>query len=118
MMPTETSRAVSLQTPVIGRRGRGRFYLPAGSISDVNSDGFVTSTACAEAAADAQAFLEGISYTGVGTGNQPHIRPIVTGAPWVNYGIVTHGNVGNVFDSQRRRRRQLSETRTDFTPSY
>lgn len=118
MMPTESARAVSWQTPVIGRRGRGRIYLPAGSVADVNSDGYLTSSAAIEAGSDAQAFLEGIAYTGVGTGLQPHVRPIVTGNPWDNYGIIVSGSVGNVFDSQRRRRRQLDEARYDFTPAY
>lgn len=118
MMPTESSRAVSFGTPVIGRRGRGRIYLPAGSVSDVAADGYIGSSPVIEAASDTQTFLEGISYTGVGTGDQPHVRPIVTGSPWTKYGIITHGNVGNVFDSQRRRRRQLVEARYDFTPSY
>ena len=118
LMPTETSRAVSLQTPVIGRRGRGRFFMPAASVSTIDTNGKMTSGAVAELVADAEAFLEGIAYTGVGTGLQPHVRPIVTGKPWTKYGIITGGNVGNVFDSQRRRRRQLVEARTSFTTSY
>jgi len=46
------------------------------------------------------------------------VKPIVTGAPWTHYGVITSVNVGNVADSQRRRRRQLVEARTSLDVTY
>jgi len=117
MLPTEVAHVVSFQTPLIGRRGRGRIYLPPAAASQLDSTGRADSGRVAEVVADAQAFLEGLSYTGVGVGS-PQVRPIVTGDPWVQYGVITEGRVGNVFDSQRRRRNRLDEVYTGFTPSY
>jgi hypothetical protein len=61
------------------------------------------------------AFLEAISYSPF---TSIRVRPIVTGAPFVNYGVVTQARIGNVVDTQRRRRRSLPETVVTGTPSY
>lgn len=117
MLPTEVAHVVSFQTPLIGRRGRGRIYLPPAAASQLDATGRADTGRVAEVVADAQAFLEGLSYTGVGVG-APQVRPIVTGDPWTHYGMITAGRVGNVFDSQRRRRNRLDEAYSGFTPSY
>ena len=117
MLPLEVAHVVSLDTPLIGRRGRGRIYLPPAAASQLDSTGRADSGRVAEVVADAQAFLEGLSYSGSGL-ITAHVRPIVTGDPWTKYGMITSGKVGNVFDSQRRRRNRLDEVYSGFTPSY
>jgi hypothetical protein len=65
----------------------------------------------------AQTLLEDLSFAGVGP-TSTHIYPIVTGHPWTQFARILRLDVGNVADTQRRRRRQLVETRTSRTPSY
>jgi hypothetical protein len=63
------------------------------------------------------ALLEGISI-GSGVPATWNVRPIVTGSPWGNYAVVNSVQVGDVMDTQRRRRRQLVEARAAYSPSY
>ena len=117
LLPLEVARVVSWQTPKIGRRGRGRIYTVGASKVDLDADGSWDGTRAGDMADDAQALLEGLSFSGVGA-FEPHVRPIVTGAPWDKYGMITSINVGSVFDAQRRRRNRLVESRQTRTPSY
>ena len=39
----------------------------------------------------------------------PHIAPCVTGKPFTNYATINTVRVGSVFDTQRRRRRSVTE---------
>jgi hypothetical protein len=62
-------------------------------------------------------FLEGMAVnTGIIAGEWA--LPIVTGSPWTQYGIVQSINIGNVFDTQRRRRRQQVEVRSSSAVSF
>jgi hypothetical protein len=51
-------------------------------------------------------FLTNTNYTNI-TG--VHIDAIVTGSPYQKYGRINAVRVGEVVDTQRRRRRQLAE---------
>jgi hypothetical protein len=117
MLPLQNSVVCSLGTPQTGRKGRGRFYLPATSTGSLDSEGNVSSSAQTSILAAAVGWLEGLSYSAVSAGDA-HVRPIVTGKPWTHYGMVTKVRVGNRVDTQRRRRRQLVETYAEDTPSY
>jgi len=64
-----------------------------------------------------KAFLEGIAVTG-GVGHSEWALPIVTGKPYDNYAVVTSVQVGDVMDTQRRRRRQLVESYHSEDVSY
>jgi hypothetical protein len=92
-------------------------FLPGIAASALDDHGHVSSGRVTSFLAGQIALLEGLSYTGVGT-NSPHVRPIVTGGNWTKYGEITQVRVGSVFDTQRRRRRSLSETYESDTPSY
>ncbi len=116
-MPTETSLAVSWKTPQIGRRGRGRIYPPPMNASSISTDGFANTTSISDLLAASVTLLQDLAVEGAGP-TTTHVRPIVTGAPWTQYGVITEVNVGNVFDAQRRRRRQLVETRVSASPTY
>jgi predicted nucleic acid-binding Zn ribbon protein len=115
-LPLEVALAVSTQTQVIGRRGRGRFYLPAHSVSQVSTDGRVSSTLASALLPAAVDFIEGLTFSSVGPLG-PHVHAIVTGSPWTSYGTVTSLRLGDIWDAQRRRRRQLDETYTSASVS-
>lgn len=117
MLPSEVSCVVSWGTPVIGRKGRGRIYLPPSGAALLNDDGQFTSTDTANVLAGAVAMLEEMAITPTGPGNHWAL-PIVTGSPWTHYGVITAVTVGSILDSQRRRRRQLVEVRAGAATSY
>jgi len=117
LLPLQTSAVVSWVTPRIGRRGRGRIYLPPATTGEVDGDGLYLDTRQAGTLAGAVAFLEAIAITPTGGGNHWAL-PIVTGAPWTSYGIIGGVRVGNVLDTQRRRRRQLVETYVSAGVTY
>jgi hypothetical protein len=109
MLPAEVSLAWSFHTEAAGRRGKGRIYLPPQTTAAVSSGGRLDFSHTESYAAAAQAFINGLM---VGTGITPGtlvIRPIVSSRPFEKYGVITEVAVGDVFDSQRRRRNQLSE---------
>jgi hypothetical protein len=117
MLPPQVSVVVSWRTARPGPKGRGRIYTPASTVSGVASDGLVLGTMQGDLADAAQTLLEDLSFAGVGP-TSTHIYPIVTGHPWTQFARILRLDVGNVADTQRRRRRQLVETRTSRTPSY
>lgn len=46
------------------------------------------------------------------------IWPIVTGGAWTDYALINQVQVGNVVDTQRRRRNKLVEARAVASVSY
>jgi hypothetical protein len=48
----------------------------------------------------------------------PNVQPIVTGGAFTNYAVISQVRVGNIFDTQNRRKRQLPETYVSDTVSY
>ena len=63
------------------------------------------------------ALLQGCSYTGTGP-NLWNVRPVVTGKPYVNYGVITSVSVGRVLDTQQRRRNAISEDPQSAAVTY
>jgi len=116
-LPTEVSSCVSWKTPQVGRRGRGRIYVPGVPQSAIDSNGFLTSTWVSNLVSRGETLADSLDVESV-TPTVTHVKPIVTGAPWTHYGVITSVNVGNVADSQRRRRRQLVEARTSLDVTY
>ena len=117
ILPLQIALVASHTTPQPGRRGRGRMFLPAQNTSTLTS-GRVSSTITASALAAQIALLEAVALdTGVDPANSS-VRPIITGKPYDSYGMITGVSVGDVFDTQRRRRNAISETRSTGTPSY
>lgn len=108
-LPPQDAVVASLRTPQTGRRGRGRMYLPpfdrACMSNLVLSSAVATSTAAAMVA-----FLEALTLDGDTSG--VWVTPIVTGAPYTAYGAVNSVQIGNVIDTQQRRRASIEETRT------
>lgn len=116
-LPLQIAAVASHRTSQTGRRGRGRMFLAGLNQGAVGADGLFSSSWCTGTTAAQVALLEALAYT-AGVGLLPHVRPIVTGSPYVNYGLITQVRVGNVPDTQRRRRRSLPETYQSGTPTY
>lgn len=102
-LPPEVAVCVSLRTTTPGPRGRGRMYLPPLSPDQLDNRGGLNLTVRDGLAAGMAAFLSAWNA-------DPDTK---TASVASNVGIevsaVTAVKVGNVFDSQRRRRDRLVE---------
>lgn len=114
-LPPQNSVSVSHRTLQVGPKGRGRMFLPSSS-SSILSGARVGTTPATEIAAAQVTLLESLAMDHGVSG--PDIRPIVTGAPWTKYAVIQSVQVGNVMDSQRRRRGNLTETYITDAVSY
>lgn len=110
-MPPEVALAVSFRAGIIGRRGRGRIYLPGlSSTACLTGDGTVMSS-CATALVNAAVTLVsnlqdipgteqyGPTVAVMSAGSSTAVRP-------------SQVRVGNHFDAQRRRQHQVPESYT------
>jgi len=111
-LPPQNSVCSSLRTLQVGAAGRGRMFLPSSTSSILS--GAKIQTADAEAIRDEQVlFMESLAFDG-----PPNVRPIVTGGNFTNYAVVNQVKIGNVMDTQRRRRNAISEVYVTGSPSY
>lgn len=117
LLPLQCATVASFRTGRIGPKGRGRVYLPAQSPAAMDTHGRLTSSYVGDVANNVKTFLQDLSFHGAGLGTA-EVRPCVTGKPYTNYATVTEVRVGDVVDTQRRRRRQLVEAYQSATPSY
>lgn len=108
LLPLQNSIVCSHRSAQVGRRGRGRIFLPP-SGSSIITNGLINATACQDIADAHAAFLAACSLPG-GTGLTARTIPIVTGGNFTEYGQILAVQVGNVMDTQRRRRKALVET--------
>lgn len=100
--PFQVAAVVSFRTGLATRAGRGRIYAPSPAVDQI-ADGRLTA-AYTEALADgAQAMLNGLSGGA--------LTPILYTRGSANR-IITSLDVGDVPDTQRRRRNKLIEART------
>ena len=117
IVPTELSVVSSFSTNRPGPKGRGRIYLPPTSSSGLATNSKVNGTLTGDQADATAALLEALAVESVDSA-ATHARPIVTGAPWTQYAVITGVSVGDIFDAQRRRRRSLVETREARSVTY
>lgn len=106
-LPPQCAIVCTLRTNLSGRSHRGRFYLPPAATGVVTNLGRLNSTAQANMADALQDFMT----TVLGAGHTPVVYSRVLHATTV----ITALDVGDVFDTQRRRRDSLSETRQTRT---
>lgn len=109
LMPPQCASVVSLRTGNTGRRGRGRFYVPTPNAAALQNDGAIPSSTVSSICAAAEAFLAGCQVHNTAP-NSLFVQPIVTGAPYTNYGLVTNVLVDQVIDTQRRRTKSIPRT--------
>lgn len=105
-LPADVAITVSLRTDLANRSGRGRFYLPQPAAS--------TSTAAGRIAPATLTTLVGAlenawsTYGGWG-------QPVVYSRTMRATQTITSFNVGDLYDTQRRRENKLPESRTTGT---
>lgn len=104
-LPPQCSIVVSLRTALFDRTGRGRFYLPAFG-SDQLAAGRLPATARTQVATASQKFVQ--SLNGAGYTVCVYHRKTRT------HDNVTKVSVGDVYDTQRRRRDKLIESRVEL----
>ena len=103
-LPADVALVVSLRTLLANRRGRGRFYLPQPAVSQVTTTGRVLPDLIADL---------GTSLSGAWSAyNTASDRPVVYSRTGLITTNVTSFDVGDLFDTQRRRENKLAETRT------
>jgi hypothetical protein len=103
-MPADVSLVVSLRTALANRRGRGRFYLPQPATANLTSDGRVIADLITDLSSSLAAAWA--SY------NTTNDRPVVYSRAARSVQNITSFNVGDLFDTQRRRENKLLEART------
>lgn len=108
----EVSVALTLRAPVIGRRGRGRMYIPAlGSATDLlASDGTVHATFASLLLTNAATLVTALENSPGTEDWGPTV--VVTSAGSSDAVRPSQLRVGNHFDVQRRRQQQIPETYT------
>lgn len=110
-LPADVAVVVSLRTQLANRQGRGRYYLPQLAVNTVAADGSLD-TAIRGTILDS---LEE-AYLGYTVGRTPVVysrgRP---SDPTRFTTPVTSFNIGNLFDTQRRRENALTEVRATRT---
>lgn len=106
-----TTFAMSTVTVANIPRGRGRFYPPPFTTSLLTAaTGLLTSSGRTVAAGAGTTLLEDCALE-VGLGDA-YLRPCVIGDPWTTAYAITGIRVGDVPDTQRRRKKSITETFT------
>lgn len=105
-LPPQLSIVCSIRSALATRAGRGRFYLPPFTTSVVTA-GRLTAAALAIVSLACQKFLQSL-------GTATYV-PCVYHRSSKTFDPVTTEDVGDVYDTQRRRRNKLIETRVSHT---
>jgi hypothetical protein len=101
MLPFQCATVVSLLTASATRHGRGRFYLPPLAV-DTMTNGRTNSATLTILDTAWTAFFDSLNTDGV--------TPVVRNRTGHISTTVTSARVGDVIDTQRRRRNKLTET--------
>lgn len=105
-LPPQVSLAVSTRTSLATKAGRGRFYLPPLAVGAALG-GELILAAQEAAVGGAQAALTAMSTAGFAV--------VVYHRRLLGGDLVVRVDVGSIFDTQRRRRNKLVETRLSAT---
>lgn len=103
MLPFQCATCISLISDSATRHGRGRFFLPP-LAADVLADGRVSNTAILAISTAFTGFFDVLSTAG--------LAPVIRNRSGHVSTPVTSARVGNVIDTQRRRRNKLQEVYT------
>lgn len=101
-LPFQVTPVVSLRSDDASRRGRGRFYVPSLAV-DAQDGGRLTPAVQTELATAAAGMLLGLQAAG--------LTPVLLSRDTMATREITSVDVGDVMDTQRRRRNALIETR-------
>lgn len=105
-LPAQCATVISLRTAFATRSGRGRFYLPPLGVG-VLDGGRLSAAAISNLDAAFTAFFD--AYVTAG------LSPVVRNRTLHESTTVTEARVGDVIDTQRRRRNKLQEAYTLIT---
>jgi hypothetical protein len=117
LMPINNAIVASHRTGQIGRAGRGRMFIPGFAAGANSAEGLVDNTVLGFLLGAQVTLMEALAISSVTLG-APQVRPIVTGGGYTQYATITQVRMGNVWDTQNRRRRQLVETYSSSSVSY
>lgn len=106
----QASAVISLRTGTPGASGRGRLYWPATGAALNSTDYRISSSNVSNAVTDAKTYLSGLSSAIAVTTTTA--RLVVWSRKGASTADVTSLLIGNVLDSQRRRRDVLVESYT------
>lgn len=112
-LPPEVALALSLRAPIVGRRGRGRMYMPGLAYTASSNDGVVDSTARTNLVAALKTLVTNLDNRG-GTPDYDALV-MVTSVGASTAVRPSQVRVGNHFDVQKRRQDQVNETYTTDT---
>lgn len=109
--PPELSIAMSLRTNIVGKRGRGRMYLPGLSVSSINAaDGRVSSAALTLLSTQLRLLVSGMKNL---PGLDQAVPDVIICSAASTTCVIPHEvRVGDHFDVQRRRQHQVPENYT------
>lgn len=102
-LPADVAIVVSLRSPLANRSGRGRFYLPQPAVTTVTASGRL--------AAGPQGDIVTTLSEAWATANGAGESPVVYSRTRRQVVPITSFNIGDLFDTQRRRENALSESR-------
>jgi hypothetical protein len=105
-LPAQCACVVSTRSALATRSGRGRFYLPPFDVT-VMSSGLLSAAAVGTTLAAAQALFSSLDGAG--------LSPVLLNRSTMVQTPITSIDVGNVIDTQRRRRNKLIEARQSAT---
>lgn len=107
----EQAIAISLRAPIIGRRGRGRLYLPALSVGSTTAqDGTISGSLLTSLCDKVKLLVDTLQAVGSPLDAQPIVAVGSVGREtWVRPAEV---RTGNLYDVQRRRGNSIRETYT------
>nr|CRY96608.1 hypothetical protein [uncultured prokaryote] len=109
-LPPQCALVVSLLTGFVGASRRGRFYWPATGCT-IGSSYTLTTPTTAQIASEFATLLDNF---GVGGGGVTGLQPVVYSQVLDTLTPVLSVSVGNVIDTQRRRRDNLVETYSTY----
>lgn len=104
-LPPQCSAVVSLRSAIFTRAGRGRFYLPTFATDKVAA-GRILAGAVTQTVTAAQKFVQSLNGAGY--------TVVVYHRSTRTHDNVVSVDVGDVFDTQRRRRDKLVEVRSSL----
>lgn len=114
LLPPQLSGVCSWRTPQIGPGGRGRIYLGGlNSSTALGTDGLFGGGNISTFLGYIKTWIEACKLDG--SSSNIWAAPSVIPTNWQSYVLITGARMGNVWDTQRRRRRSLVETYTSTT---
>ena len=108
LLPPQVAWGITARANILGRRGRGRIYLPAVASAVVGSDGVVTTASANSVRTAFKAFIDAMQNL---PGTPDYVPLYVIMSPGLTSGVrPSEIRTGNRTDTIRSRREQVPET--------